>query len=95
MEMDHAELWRQIRIGTKVRLSIDTETLCRHPDALQFDIRYPKRRRFTIRLNGMDLYDIEFGRLNMRTFEYTILAANTNVDVEELNATLLRIAGLE
>lgn len=68
--MDHDELWRQIKVSAKMRLGIDIDTLHLLPDSgLQFDVRYPRRRRFVIRLNWADLYDIEFGKVNMRTFE--------------------------
>ncbi len=92
--MDHNELWRQIKLTTKVRLGIDTETLLRSPSALQFDVNYPRRRRF-IHLNGADLYDIDFGRVNMRSFEWIILGEARVVGVGELNATLLWVAGLD
>jgi hypothetical protein len=39
VEMDHGALWRQIRVATKMRLSIDIGSLLWLPDALQFDVR--------------------------------------------------------
>jgi hypothetical protein len=93
--MNHGTLWRQIRVATKMRLGIDTGSLLRLPDALQFDVRCPRSRRFTVRLNGADLYDIEFGRMDMQRLEYVPLATSLNVHVADLNRTLLRLAGLE
>jgi hypothetical protein len=96
MDMDSNELWRQIKVSTKMRLSIDMDTLARWPDgAFQFDTRYPRRRRFIIRLNGADLYDIQFGRVDRRSFEWHVLAESHDVGVEQLNGTLLRLAGLD
>jgi hypothetical protein len=48
-----------------------------------------------VRLNGADLYDIEFGRIDMQRLEYVPLATSLNVHVADLNRTLLRLAGLE
>jgi hypothetical protein len=93
--MDHSELWQQIRLMTKMRLAIDMKSMIRHPDALQFDVRVPKRRRMTVRLNGKNLYDLEFGRVSMRTFEYAVLGTAEDVYAEDLNGALLRLAGLE
>lgn len=95
MEMDHNALWVQITLATKIRLGIDMNSMTRSDDSLMFGIAGRKRQRFKIRLNGLDLYDITLGHLNRETFDWTEDGQAPDTDVTELNATLLRLAGLE
>jgi hypothetical protein len=95
MEMDHNALWAQITLATKMRLGTGTGSIYRSDDSLMFGIAGRKRQRFKIRLNGPDLYDITLGHLNRRTFDWTEDGQATDVDVTELNAALLRLAGLD
>lgn len=95
MEMDHNVLWSQIALATKMRLGIETDSIYRSADSLMFGIAGRKRRRFKVRLNGRDLYDITLGHLNRKTFDWVEDGRASDVDVTELNAALLRLAGLE
>lgn len=95
IEMDHNTLWAQIRIMTKMRLGIDMSTLAREDDALHFGIRHPRRMTMLIRLNGRDLYDLTAGHLTRRSLEWVTDGEERDVHVENLNAALLRLAGLE
>lgn len=94
-EMDHGALWAQIRLMTKMRLGTDMSTLLREEDALRFAIRYPRRRVFIIRLNGRDLYDLTAGHVARPSMEWATDGEERDVHVEDLNAALLRLAGLE
>lgn len=94
MEMDHNVLWSQITLATKMRLGVETDSICRSEDSLSFGIAGRKRQRFRIRLNGRDLYDITLGHLDRRTFDWVEDGQAVDVDVTELNAALLRLAGL-
>ena len=63
-------------------------------DGIAFDVNGPKHRgRITIKLNDMDLYDIQAGHMNRRTFDWIVDAEESDVYVEDLVRFLDGIIG--
>lgn len=50
-------------------------------------------RKLIIRLNGLDLYDIEIGRMNRRTFEWVVEGQVANVYADQLAEAAVSLHG--
>jgi hypothetical protein len=50
-------------------------------------------RKAIIVLNALDLYDVEIGHMNRRTYEWIPDATATDIDAAQLAETLLRMHG--
>ena len=54
-------------------------------DGVQFDVKGLKfRGKVIIKLNAMDLYDITFGRMNRKTFEFDVKHTAEGVYCDQL-----------
>lgn len=54
-------------------------------DGVQFDVNGLKfKGKVIIKLNGMDLYDITFGRMNRKTFEFDVKHTAEGVYCDQL-----------
>ena len=54
-------------------------------DGIQFDVKGLKfKGKVIIKLNGMDLYDITFGRMNGKTFEFDVKHTSEGIYCDQL-----------
>lgn len=81
------------QIGHKALYMLGAKNLVNHGDALSFRIRGSKAVNYIkITLNGMDLYDMEFGKI--WGDKYTVKATHNDVYNDMLHSLIEKETGL-
>jgi len=86
--MDANTAWAQIPAGVKMALG------ARQPvggaDSLHFRVGSNRTLdKIVVKLNGLDLYDLEMVRIARGTYDVKTLAERANVDADALGRTIL------
>jgi hypothetical protein len=89
-QMNAQIAWQQISISTKMAIG------ARHPmnddgKGLIFQVGSGSKKKMVVRLNAMDLYDVQLVTWNSRTFQVVELGSATDVGCEELSETVYRL----
>jgi hypothetical protein len=66
----------------RLQLMIGAKNFVKSDEDQFVSFKYPRGKYFKIKLNGLDLYDLEFG--SIRKFEYKVLNTYENVYAEDL-----------
>ncbi len=81
-------IWAQLTMQTK--MAIGARDVLADGDKITMRVGGRAHRKITIKLNGLDLYDISFGKLT-RGLDFIVLKIKMSVGVEELNETVYRM----
>ncbi|WP_370943972.1 hypothetical protein AB5J62_33365 [Amycolatopsis sp. cg5] len=92
-DADTDVIWQQL--GRDLLLEISARDLVYMEDGVMF-LYGPhgrsKYRKIIVKLNGLDLYEVEVGYLRRRDFKWVVVAQESNVGVESLRNVVRSLA---
>ncbi|MFD6073254.1 hypothetical protein, partial [Amycolatopsis lurida] len=82
------------QLGAALRTEISARNLIDMEDGLMFlfGSAGTKLRKILIKLNGSDLYEVEVGYVSRGTWQWTVVAQESDVHVEDLRDSVRRLA---
>lgn len=83
-------IWDQISTETKMACGA-RQPVADGSDYLHFQVGGSALRKIVVKLNGLDLYDVELVNINRRTCEVKTMRSVQNVDAANLSETIYRM----
>lgn len=79
--------WKQIPVMTKMACGA-RQPIGSKDGTLTFKVGGGPMRFVQVKLNGLDLYDVEFGRVKRGSYERVVMKSAENIDAENLGEAI-------
>tara|TARA_Y100000310_G_C20529844_1_gene737862 strand:+ start:787 stop:1071 length:285 start_codon:yes stop_codon:yes gene_type:complete len=86
--MNCSETWRQISIYTKMACGAREAVDCKDRLMFRVTIKPGQSHKVTVRLNGLDLYDVELIRIKRKLAGFEVVKSESNVYGDMLSETI-------
>lgn len=87
--IDAASVYAQIPLRIRMLLGITRSKIVRGETEVMLPIRDSHRQKVIVRLDGNDLYDLEYGRICR--YEWEVLGTVEGIGCEQLGDALVRL----